>query len=76
MSHMSFTTELAAVANDDVVVEAAIENLDIKKSVFAELDSLCKPEPSWPPTRFLHLHHRHRGGHQDTPRQVHRHALL
>ena len=34
LSHISFTTELAA----------ASENLDIKKSIFAELDSLCKPE--------------------------------
>ena len=44
LSHMSFTTELAAAADADLVVEAAIENLDIKKSIFAELDSLCKPE--------------------------------
>ena len=51
LSHMSFTTELAAAADADLVVEAAIENLDIKKSIFAELDSLCKPRPSWPPTR-------------------------
>ena len=44
LAHMSFTTELAAAADADLVVEAAIENLDIKKSIFAELDSLCKPE--------------------------------
>jgi 3-hydroxybutyryl-CoA dehydrogenase len=41
---MSFTTELAAAADADLVVEAAIENLDIKKKIFAELDSICKPE--------------------------------
>ena len=44
LSHMSFTTDLAAAADADLVVEAAIENLDIKKSIFAELDSICKPE--------------------------------
>lgn len=44
LAHMSFTTDLAAAADADLVVEAAIENLDIKKSIFAELDSLCKPE--------------------------------
>ena len=41
---ISFTTDLAAAADADLVVEAAIENLEIKKSIFAELDSLCKPE--------------------------------
>ena len=41
---VSFTVELAAAADADLVVEAAIENLEIKKSIFAELDALCKPE--------------------------------
>lgn len=41
---MSFTTDLAQAADADLVIEAAIENLDIKKSIFAELDKLCKPE--------------------------------
>ena len=41
---ISFTVDLTAAADADLVVEAAIENLEIKKSVFAELDSLCKPE--------------------------------
>ena len=42
--NISFTTELALAADADLVVEAAIENLEIKKSVFAELDTICKPE--------------------------------
>ena len=42
--NISFTTELALAADADLVVEAAIENLEIKKSVFAELDTLCKAE--------------------------------
>ena len=41
---MTFTTDLNAAADADLVVEAAIENLDIKKSIFAELDKICKPE--------------------------------
>lgn len=41
---ITFTTELKAAADADLVIEAAIENLDIKKSIFAELDALCKPE--------------------------------
>ena len=44
LAHMSFTTDLAAAADADLVVEAAIENLEIKKNIFAELDRLCKPE--------------------------------
>ena len=41
---ITFTTELSDAADSDLVVEAAIENLEIKKSVFAELDTICKPE--------------------------------
>ena len=38
---MTFTTELAAAADADLVIEAAVEKLEIKKSIFAELDALC-----------------------------------
>ena len=41
---ISFTTDLNLAADADLVVEAAIENLDIKKSIFAELDKICKSE--------------------------------
>ena len=41
---MSFTTDLNLAADADLVIEAAVENLEIKKSVFAELDGICKPE--------------------------------
>lgn len=44
LSKISFTTELSAAADADLVVEAIVENVDIKKSVFAELDGICKPE--------------------------------
>jgi len=44
LAHLTFTTDLSAAADADLVVEAAIENLEIKKSIFAELDALCKPE--------------------------------
>ena len=72
LSHMSFTTELAAAADADLVVEAAIENLDIKKSGAGQpLQAGDHPGLQ----HVLHLHHRHRGGHQ-AGRQVHRHALL
>ncbi|MFX0014826.1 MAG: 3-hydroxyacyl-CoA dehydrogenase family protein [Promethearchaeota archaeon] len=39
------TTDLKAAAyNADVVIEAIIENRDLKREVFAELDEICKPE--------------------------------
>ena len=41
---MTFTTDLNLAADADLVVEAAIENLDIKKGIFADLDKICKPE--------------------------------
>ena len=39
---IAFTTELSAAADADLVVEAAVENLEIKKGVFTELDGICK----------------------------------
>ena len=44
LAHMTFTTDLNMAADADLVVEAAVENLDIKKSIFGELDKICKPE--------------------------------
>ena len=41
---MTFTTDLGLAADADLVIEAAVENLDIKKGIFAELDNICKPE--------------------------------
>ena len=41
---ITFTTDLNAAADADLVVEAAIEKLEIKKSIFADLDKICKPE--------------------------------
>ena len=40
----AITDNLNLAADADLVVEAAIENLDIKKSIFAELDKICKSE--------------------------------
>ncbi len=37
-------TEYTALAEADLVIEAVFEDMDVKKSVFATLDSICKPE--------------------------------
>ncbi len=38
------TTNMADLAKSDLVIEAAIENLDLKKSIFKELDAVTRPE--------------------------------
>jgi 3-hydroxybutyryl-CoA dehydrogenase len=45
LSHVSTTTDLGeAVAGADFVIEAVFEDLQLKRSVFAELDRLAPPE--------------------------------
>jgi len=44
IGRIAFTTDLEMASNADLVVEAAIEELEIKQSIFLELDELCKPE--------------------------------
>lgn len=44
LGRVSYTLDLKDAADCDLVVEAAIEVLDIKKSIFKELDEICKPE--------------------------------
>ena len=44
MGRIKGTTNMADLKDVDFVVEAVIEDLDLKKSVFKELDGLCRPE--------------------------------
>ena len=44
LSRISGTTDMNLSEDCDLVVEAAIENMKIKKEIFAELDKICKPE--------------------------------
>lgn len=44
LSRISGTTDMNLAADCDLVVEAAIENMKIKKEIFAELDKICKAE--------------------------------
>ncbi|MGH9367739.1 MAG: 3-hydroxyacyl-CoA dehydrogenase family protein [Thermoanaerobaculia bacterium] len=41
---LSATTSLSELSDCDLVVEAIVENLEVKKETFRELDGLCKPE--------------------------------
>lgn len=40
---LSSTRDYGALATVDLVVEAAVENLGIKREIFAELDRVCRP---------------------------------
>ncbi|MDZ5016951.1 3-hydroxybutyryl-CoA dehydrogenase, partial [Clostridium perfringens] len=42
LSRITGTTELSLAEDCDLVIEAAVENMEIKKTIFAELDSICK----------------------------------
>ena len=44
LANITTATEVAATAEADFVVEAVIENLGVKKRVFAELDECTRPE--------------------------------
>lgn len=44
LSRISGTTDMNLAEDCDLVVEAAIENMEIKKQIFAELDRICKKE--------------------------------
>ena len=43
LGRIQAATDLTAVADCDLVVEAIIESMDIKKIVFSELDAICQP---------------------------------
>jgi 3-hydroxybutyryl-CoA dehydrogenase len=44
LARMSDETELSALADCDLIIEAIFENLEVKQALFGELDRICKPE--------------------------------
>lgn len=44
LSRMNWSTDLGMAKESDFVVEAASENLGVKKEIFKKLDSICLPE--------------------------------
>ncbi|NLN86508.1 MAG: 3-hydroxybutyryl-CoA dehydrogenase [Syntrophomonadaceae bacterium] len=44
LARISGTVDMAAAKDCDLIIEAALEVMEIKKSIFKELDELCKPE--------------------------------
>ena len=43
LSRLEGTTQLHALAHCDLVIEAIVENLDAKRALYGELDTLCPP---------------------------------
>lgn len=43
LGHITFTTELAALGDRDIIIEAVVENLETKNALWQELDGLCPP---------------------------------
>ena len=44
MGRITGSTDIEIVKDADLIIEAATENLEAKKALFAELDELCKPD--------------------------------
>ncbi|MER2634842.1 MAG: 3-hydroxybutyryl-CoA dehydrogenase [Rhizobiaceae bacterium] len=44
LARVTGTVDVAALADCDLVVEAALENVELKTKLFRELDELCKPD--------------------------------
>jgi 3-hydroxybutyryl-CoA dehydrogenase len=43
MARLTGTTEDQALADCDLIIEAIIENIDVKRETYARLDAICKP---------------------------------
>jgi 3-hydroxybutyryl-CoA dehydrogenase len=44
LERLRLTTDLADLADCDVVIEAVVEELPVKRELFAELDRICRPD--------------------------------
>ncbi|MEB3285489.1 MAG: 3-hydroxybutyryl-CoA dehydrogenase [Candidatus Sericytochromatia bacterium] len=44
IARLSYSSDIAALANCDLVIEAIVENLDVKVALFKQLSELCRPD--------------------------------
>jgi len=44
LGRITHTTDMSAVADTDLVIEAIVENMDAKQSLFRDLDGICQPD--------------------------------
>ena len=44
MGNITYSTNMDDLKDTDLVVEAVIENIDLKKDIYGSLGGICKPE--------------------------------
>lgn len=44
LGKIDFTTDIDALKDVDFIVEAVVENIDLKRDLYTSLGDLCKPE--------------------------------
>jgi 3-hydroxyacyl-CoA dehydrogenase len=44
MSFFTFASDLSTLQDADLVVEAVFENMEVKKTIFSQLDKICKSD--------------------------------
>lgn len=44
LGRITFTTDMAALSDTDFVVEAVIENMDLKRTLYTDLGNICDPK--------------------------------
>ena len=54
LNNLKGTTDLSELKDVDLVIEV-VENMSVKKQIFAELDSMCGEKPFWPAIHLLCL---------------------
>ena len=74
LARVKTTTSLTDLKDCDLVIEAAVENMQLKKTIFTELDAITRPEAILA-SHVVAEHHRDRLGHR-TARQGAGAALL
>lgn len=44
LDRIIFTTDMDALKDTDFIIEAVVENMDLKKDIYTKMGNLCKPE--------------------------------
>ena len=76
LKNITTTTDYATFKDADLVIEAASEDMALKKEVFTELDKICKPEAIFATNSSSLSITEIAACLQNTSCTVHRHALL
>ena len=62
LANITLTTDYKDIADSDLIIEAAVEEMNLKIELFKELDSICRKETIIATNQHvIALHNRHRG---------------